>query len=104
MPARPEKLGRPFTHWSIRKLRDYLATDPAHPVTIGRERLRQILERHRVTFQRTKIWKESNDPRNEEKLDRIEEVLTTHPDRCFAFDEFGPLAVHPVKGCCWATS
>ena len=25
--ARPAKLGRPFTHWSIRKLADYLATD-----------------------------------------------------------------------------
>jgi hypothetical protein len=32
-------------------------------VTIGRERLRQILERHEVTFQKTKTWKESNDPR-----------------------------------------
>src|SRR3981081_2887783 len=27
--TRPKKLGRPFTHWSIRKLADYLATNPA---------------------------------------------------------------------------
>ncbi|HEV2452158.1 MAG TPA: IS630 family transposase [Streptosporangiaceae bacterium] len=100
--TRPEKLGQPFTHWSIRKLAAYLATDPLHRVAIGRERLRQLLERHQVTFQHTKTWKESNDPLKEEKLDRIEELLTAHPDRCFAFDEFGPLAVHPVKGCCWA--
>jgi transposase len=60
--TRPEKLGMPFTHWSIRKLRGYLAVDPVHPVQIGRERLRQILERHQITFQRTKTWKESNDP------------------------------------------
>jgi transposase len=26
--TRPAKLGRPFTHWSIRKLADYLTTNP----------------------------------------------------------------------------
>ena len=99
---RPEKAGQPFTHWSIRKLRRYLADNPLRRVTIGKERLRQILDAHGVTFQRTKTWKESNDPDKEAKLDRIEEVLRDHPDRVFAFDEFGPLAVHPVGGCCWA--
>ena len=44
-------------------------------VKIGRERLRQILEREEVTFQRTKTWKESNDPERDAKLDRIEDVL-----------------------------
>jgi hypothetical protein len=29
---------------------------------------------------------------------RLEEVLDHHPDRCFAFDEFGPLAIRPVGG------
>lgn len=100
--TRPEKLGMPFTHWSIRKLCRYLADNPVRRVVIGRERLRQILGRHGVTFQRTKTWKESNDPERDQKLDRIEEVLARFPDRCFAFDEFGPLAVHPVAGCCWA--
>ena len=100
--TRPEKRGRPFTHWSIRKLVGYLADNPLRRVVIGRERLREILAAHDVTFQRTKTWKESNDPERDAKLDRIEEVLERHPDRCFAFDEFGPLAVHPVGGCCWA--
>ena len=40
--TRPEKLGLPFTHWSLRKLAGYLAVS-RHPVRIGRERLRQIL-------------------------------------------------------------
>ena len=31
-------------------------------VMIGRERLRQFLRKHGITFQRTKTWKESNDP------------------------------------------
>lgn len=100
--TRPEALRCPFTRWSIRKLVCYLADNPVRRVVIGRERLRQILERHEVTFQRTKTWKESNDPRRNEKLDRIEEVLERHLDRCFAFDEFGPLAIRPVGGSCWA--
>ena len=100
--TRPEKLGMPFTHWSVRKLCRYLADNPTRKVAIGRERLRQLLERHQITFQRTKTWKESNDKFRDAKLARIEEVTTSFPGRCFAFDEFGPLAVHPIGGCCWA--
>ena len=40
--TRPEKLGQPFTHWSLRKLAGYLA-GLGRPVRIGRERLRQLL-------------------------------------------------------------
>jgi transposase len=99
--AGPEKLGRPFTRWSVRKLADHLARHSPRRVVISRERLREILVKHGVTFQRTKTWKESNDHDKEQELDRIEEVMTKYPDRLFAFDEFGPLAVHPVGGC-WA--
>jgi transposase len=100
--TRPEALGRPFTRWSIRKLVDYLADNETRVVMIGRERLRQILKAHDVTFQRTKTWKESNDPDRDIKLDRIEYVLDNFPDRCFAFDEFGPLTIRPVGGSAWA--
>ena len=100
--TRPEKLGRPFTRWSIRKLAQYLGDNPTRVVKIGRERLRELLAKHKITFQRTKTWKESNDPERDAKLDRIEYVLEHHLDRCFAFDEFGPLAIHPIGGCCWA--
>ena len=99
---RPEKADRPFTHWSIRKLREFLANNKVRKIDIGRERLREILDEHEVTFQKTKTWKVSNDALKEQKLDRIEEVLFGCPDRVFAFDEFGPLAIHPVGGCCWA--
>ncbi|GAA4580645.1 hypothetical protein GCM10023176_60480 [Micromonospora coerulea] len=54
--TRPEKLGRPFTRWSIRKLADHLRLHATRRVRVGRERLRQILHRHRITFQRTKTW------------------------------------------------
>ncbi len=100
--TRPEKLGRPFTHWSLRKLVDWLADNPVRVVKVGRERLRQLLRRHKISFQRTRTWKESRDPQREAKLDRIEEVTGTHPDRCFAFDQFGPLSVRPCPGSSWA--
>ena len=52
--ARPEKLGRPFTRWSVRKLADHLAWYSPGRIVISRERLREILVKHGVTFQRTK--------------------------------------------------
>ena len=100
--TRPEKLGLPFTRWSLRKLAAYLAGQPDRPVRIGRERLRQILHARDITFQRTRTWKESTDPDQDAKLDRIEYVTSRFPDRCFAFDQFGPLSIRPCHGTCWA--
>src|SRR5438034_1168729 len=100
--TRPEKLGQPFTRWSLRKLADYLARRPGRPVRIGRERLRQILHERGISFQRTRTWKESTDPGRDAKLDRIEHVTSAYPDRCFAFDQFGPLSIRPCHGACWA--
>jgi transposase len=100
--TRPAKLGRPFTHWSIRKLADYLATKKGRKVRVGRERLRQILIAEGITFQRTKTWKESPDPLKEQKLSRIEWALEHRRERTFAFDEFGPLTIKPVGGSAWA--
>jgi transposase len=99
--TRPRKLGRPFTHWSIRKLSGYLADNPVRVVTIRRERLRRLLREHHITFQRTRTWKESSDPDKDAKLDRIEEVMTRYPQRCFAFDQFGPLSIRPHHGVVW---
>ncbi|MBO3744409.1 IS630 family transposase [Actinoplanes flavus] len=100
--ARPSTLGRPFTRWSLRKLADYLATDAARTVTIGRERLRQILADNEISWQRTRTWKESKDPDFDAKLDRIEHVTTHIPQRCFAFDQFGPLSIRPHHGSSWS--
>jgi transposase len=100
--TRPAKLGRPFTHWSIRKLADYLADNPIRRVKVGRERLRQIMHRRGISFQRTRTWKESRDSDKDAKLDRIDEVTSRFPDRCFAFDQFGPLSIRPCHGTCWA--
>jgi len=101
--TRPEKLGQPFTRWSMRKLAVYLACCP-RPVAIGRERLRQILHACGISFQRTRTWKESADPDRDAKLDRIEYVTSRYPDRCLAFDQFGPLSIQSCHGSAWAPS
>ena len=100
--TRPAALGQPFTHWSLRKLAAYLAANATRVVRIGRERLRQILHARHISFQRTRTWKESADPDKDAKLDRIEHVTSRFPDRCFAFDQFGPLSIRPVHGTVWA--
>jgi transposase len=100
--TRPEAVGLPLTRWSLRKLGTYLADNPVRRVVIGRERLRAILAANGVTFQRTKTRKKTNAPLRDEELDRIEAVLDEFPDRVFAFDEFGPLALHPIGGNCWS--
>jgi transposase len=100
--TRPTTLGCPFTHWSLRKLAQYLGRCHERRIVISRERLRQILREQDVSFQRTRTWKESRDPDKDAKLDRIEEVTTKFPDRCFAFDQFGPLSIRPCHGSSWA--
>jgi len=101
--TRTETLGLPFTRWSLRKLADFLAFNRGpRRVRVSRERLRQLLHRHGLTFQRTKTWKESPDPDRDTKLARIEEVTSRFPGRVFAFDEFGPLTIRPHAGAGWA--
>jgi transposase len=100
--TRPAALGQPFTHWSLRKLAAYLASNTIRTVPAGRERLRQILHSRQISFQRTRTWKESADPDKDAKLDRIEHVTSRFPDRCFAFDQFGPLSIRPAHGSAWA--
>jgi transposase len=100
--TRPETLGRPFTHWSVRKLAAYLRRNDQRVVRVSRERLRQILREAQISFQRTRTWKESRDPDKDRKLDRIEQVTRRFPNRCFAFDQFGPLSIRPCHGATWA--
>jgi len=57
----PKLLGCPFTRWSIEKLREHiLGVGVVH--RISDETLRKILQEEGVRLQRTKTWKESNDP------------------------------------------
>jgi transposase len=57
----PRAFGQPFNQWSLRKLTDWLVGREMIPkvshVTIGK-----VLDQHKVTYQRTRTWKESKDP------------------------------------------
>ena len=57
----PYTLGLPFGVWSLPKLRNYLMSTQIVP-SISIEWLRQILIEAKVSLQRTKTWKQSNDP------------------------------------------
>ena len=57
----PQAFGRPFNQWSLRKLRQFLIDRKMiPPVTVPT--LRDVLKEHKVSFQRTRTWKRSNDP------------------------------------------
>lgn len=57
----PEQLGLPFGVWSLPKLRDYLIAQKV-VATISDVHLGRILRREGLSLQRTKTWKQSNDP------------------------------------------
>ena len=59
--SRPKDLGLPFTTWSLRKLADFLIARRVVSKTTA-NMVGRILRENEITFQRTKTWKESNDP------------------------------------------
>src|SRR5438105_4904142 len=81
--TRPEKLGLPFTRWSLRKLAGYLAGRD-DPVRIGRERLRPVLHARGISFQRTRTWKEMprSGPGRQAGPDRVRDQQLPGPVRC----------------------
>lgn len=103
---RPKDLGYPFARWSLDKLR--LAILERKIVdSISIEALRNILRSHNITFQRTRSWKESKDPKFKEKKEHIRKLIknhANHPEQgtVIGVDEFGPLALRPELGANWA--
>ena len=95
--------GRPFTHWSVRKLAAYLRprTRPT-----GRDRPRAAApdpaRAPRSASSAPGPGRNPRDPDKDAKLDRIEYVTSHFPMRCFAFDQFGPLSIRPCHGSTWA--
>jgi transposase len=97
----PQRLGRPFTTWSLSKLVEYLAE--AKKITISAETVRTILCKAGIAWQATKTWKASKDPDFATKMARILD-LYDHPPadgRVVCVDEFGPLNLQPRPGRGW---
>lgn len=98
----PNLLGKPFTTWSLPKLRDYLvAIGVVGQISV--ETLRQILRRGGVSWQATKTWKTSTDPDFAAKMNRILQLYDHPPTdgRVICVDEFGPLNLQPRPGRGW---
>lgn len=58
---RPTDVGLPFTQWSMTKLHAYLVKQRHFP-KVSPEWLRRLLHRAKISWQRTKTWKQSHDP------------------------------------------
>jgi transposase len=96
----PTDLGRPFATWSLAKLADYLVAEGV-VTDISHEGLRQLLREEGVSFQAVRSWKRSNDPRFEQKKNRIlelYELADTGKAVVICLDEFGPLNLQPQPG------
>lgn len=101
--ARPRDLDRPFECWSIAKLHEHLVAAKVIGADVSAEAVRRVLKARRITYQRTKTWKESPDPDFEAKKNRVLD-LYDHPPadgRVLCFDEFGPLNLQPRAGRGW---
>jgi transposase len=57
----PQVFGQPFTRWTLEKLRRFVLSRKIVR-SIGLQSLARILEEKKIRLQRTKTWKESNDP------------------------------------------
>jgi transposase len=66
----PDQLGLPFGTWSLPKLRDYLVIQQV-VASISDVHLGRILRLHGLSLQRTKTWKQSNDPDYARKKSRL---------------------------------
>ena len=97
----PQRLGRPFTTWSLSKLVDYLAEHKS--IRISTESVRQILRQVGIRWRATKTWKASRDPDFAAKMARVLD-LYDHPPAdglVLCVDEFGPLNLQPRPGRGW---
>ncbi|MGC5332875.1 transposase [Micromonospora sp. DT62] len=98
----PRFLGKPFSCWSLAKLRDYLL-DAGYVAAVSVETIRRILHERGVSWQATKTWKASTDPDFTTKMHRILD-LYDHPPadgRVLCVDEFGTLNLQPRPGRAW---
>ena len=59
--APPQAFGRPFNQWSLRKLRDFLV-EKKMIKPVSHNVIRRVLQNRKITYQRTRTWKRSNDP------------------------------------------
>jgi transposase len=100
--SRPRDLGLPFGQWSLRRLRD-TAVDRGIVESISLEWLRVICDEADITHQSIRTWKESTDPKFEERRRRIDRLTAKrhNPPIVLSLDEIGPISLMPHGGKGW---
>jgi len=99
--ARPDRLGVPYTRWSLPKLSRHLQTQG---IRVSPAQLGRILARNGISLQRTRSWKQSPDPDYEAKAARLLALYRQQPENgvVISFDEKGPESLCPRHGQGWA--
>jgi transposase len=97
----PHALGLPLSCWSLVTLAAHLAREKI--TTVGRETIRRILRKEKVSLQTTTTWKPSTDPDFVAKMTRVLDLYDQRPadGRVICYDQFGPLNLMPRPGKAW---
>lgn len=102
--CKPREIGLAWSQWSLPKLVEVLIQRGV-VASISTETVRRILRANRISYQRTKTWKESKDPAFQEKWQRVKTLYREKPPEHTAVvcvDEFGPIELRPYAGDHWA--
>lgn len=96
---RPTDVGLPFTHWSMTKLHAYLVTQRHFP-QVSPEWLRRQLRRVKISWQRTKTWKQSHDPHFKAKKSGFWHSMRSDPSAAssFVMTSLDHLNYDPLRG------
>jgi len=95
----PRDLGFQINTWSLAHLAE-AARERGLVESISPQTVRSILKEHRITYRRTKTWKEPKDPLLWEKWNRIKALYKSCPKGAavVCFDELGPISLVPQGG------
>ena len=103
--SRPRELGLPYGQWSLSRLREQAMKQRiVDPISI--QWLRVVVDEADVSHQSIKTWKESKDPKLEEKKRRIDRLTRKkhNPPVVLSMDEIGPISLMHRGGRGWFRS
>ena len=76
--APPQAFGRPFNQWSLRKLQQFLVQKKLIK-PVSHNVIRRVLKNRKITYQRTRTWKRSNNPHYDTKKTRPRSSIRRRP-------------------------
>ena len=93
----PKSHGFPRTNWRAIDLKKAMQTEG---VTTSLWTIRQIVRKEGYSWRKAKVSLTSNDPKYQEKVDRIKSILSilSYDEAFLSVDEYGPFSIRLVKG------